>query len=225
MRVLVVEDDPVMGQVIEQGLDEAGFTVDLVPTGHAAIAAATATDFDVISLDLMLPGEDGFAVCSRLRERHIHTPVIVLTARNAVGDRVRGLEAGADDYLAKPFAFDEYVARIRALARRHLIDRSAVINLGGIRLDTAARTASVGGKPVTLTAREYSILEFFMHHPRQLLSKDQIAQHVWNYDLEDESNLLEVYVGRLRRKLTSAGVADPIETVRHSGYRFEPSRT
>lgn len=210
-----------MGPAIEQGLDEAGFTVDLVASGREALAAAAITDFDVISLDLMLPGEDGFAVCAGLRQRHIRTPVIVLTARNAVGDRIRGLEAGADDYLAKPFAFEEYVARIRALARRHLADRSAIIDLNGIRLDTAARTATAAGSPIALTSREYSILECFMHHPGQLLTKDQIAQHVWNYDLEDESNLLEVYIGRLRRKLAFAGIADPIATVRHSGYRFE----
>ena len=221
MRVLVVEDDPVMGRVLDQGLHEAGFTVDLVETAADGIAAALTTPFDVISLDVMLPGQDGFSVCRTLRQRKIDAPVIVLTARDAVDDRVRGLEAGADDYLVKPFAFAEYVARIRALARRHLSKRNALIELGGICLDTSARTATANGRPIPLTTTELEILECFMHHPGQMLDKAQLAEHVWNYDLEDESNLVEVYVGRLRRKLADAGVKPRITTVRHAGYRFE----
>lgn len=221
MRILVVEDDSVMGRTLEQGLDEAGFSVDLVATGAEGIAAALTTPYDAISLDLMLPGEDGFSVCRTLRSRKVDTPVIVLTARDAVNDRVRGLESGADDYLVKPFAFAEYVARIRALVRRHLAQRSAIIDIGGIRLDTADRTVTVGGEVLALTQKEYAVIECFMHHPGQLLDKDQLAERVWNYELEGESNLLEVYVGRVRRKLAAAGVAGCISTVRNGGYRFE----
>jgi len=221
MRILIVEDDPVMGSVLQRGLEEAGFSVDLVTCGPDAVAAGLTTSFDVISLDLMLPGEDGFAVCAHLRGRGIDTPVLVLTARDAVADRVQGLESGADDYLVKPFAFAEYVARIRALARRQLAKRSAIIELAGIRLDTSGRNATVGSSALLLTAKELAILECFMHHPGQLLDKEQIAQHVWNYELDGESNLVEVYVGRLRRKLITAGIPDPISTVRHAGYRFE----
>ena len=224
MRILVVEDDPVMGRVLEQGLDEAGFSVDLVTSGEEAIAAALTTPFDAISLDLMIPGEDGFVVCNRLRRRRIETPVLMLTARDAVGDRVRGLESGADDYLVKPFAFEEYIARLRALTRRHLAERSAIMEAAGISLDTRSRTASVGGKPLPLTAKEFAILECFMHNPGRLLDQEQIAQHAWNYELDSESNLVEVYVGRLRRKLVGAGIGDPISTVRHAGYRFQPQR-
>jgi two-component system, OmpR family, response regulator len=224
MRILVVEDDPVMGRILEQGLDEAGFSVDLVTSGEEAIAAALTTPFDAISLDLMIPGENGFDVCNRLRRRRIETPVLMLTARDAVGDRVRGLESGADDYLVKPFAFEEYVARLRALTRRHLAERSAIMEVAGISLDTRGRTASVGSKPLPLTAKEFAILECFMHNPGRLLDQEQIAQHAWNYELDSESNLVEVYVGRLRRKLVGAGIADPISTVRHAGYRFQPQR-
>jgi len=224
MRILVVEDDPVMGRILEQGLDEAGFSVDLVTSGEEAIAAALTTPFDAISLDLMIPGEDGFEVCNRLRRRRIETPVLMLTARDAVGDRVRGLESGADDYLVKPFAFEEYIARLRALTRRHLAERAAIMEAAGISLDTRSRTASVGGKPLPLTAKEFAILECFMHNPGRLLDQEQIAQHAWNYELDSESNLVEVYVGRLRRKLVGAGIADPISTVRHAGYRFQPQR-
>jgi DNA-binding response OmpR family regulator len=147
--------------------------------------------------------------------------VLVLTARDAVADRVRGLESGADDYLVKPFAFDEYMARIRALVRRHLSSRSAIIELRGIRLDTSQRTVAVATTLLQLTAKEMALLELFMHHPGQLLDKEQISQNVWNYELDGESNLVEVYVSRLRRKLVAAGVLDPISTVRHVGYRFE----
>src|SRR5450759_8344 len=182
MRILVVEDDPVMGRVLEQGLDEAGFSVDLVTSGEEAIAAALTTPFDAISLDLMIPGEDGFEVCNRLRRRRIETPVLMLTARDAVGDRVRGLESGADDYLVKPLAFEEYIARLRALTRRHLAGRSAIMEAAGISLDTRRRTASVGGTPLPLTAKEFAILECFMHNPGRLLDQEQIAQHAWNYE-------------------------------------------
>jgi DNA-binding response OmpR family regulator len=173
----------------------------------------------------MLPGSlDGFTACAELRRSRVRTPVLMLTARDAVEDRVRGLESGADDYLVKPFAFVEFMARLRALTRRHLEARSAVLHTGTLSLDTSARELSVSGRPVRLTSKEYSILEYLMHHPRQALSRAQIEEHVWNYDFESESNLVDVYVGRIRRKLAGAGATDQIATLRGMGYRFDPAR-
>jgi DNA-binding response OmpR family regulator len=146
----------------------------------------------------------------------------MLTARDAVEDRVRGLESGADDYLVKPFAFVEFLARVRALARRHLVDRSSVLEAGHLRLDTAARDLQVRGRPLRMTGKELAIIEYLMHHPRQVLSRSQIEEHVWNYDFESGSNLVDVYVGRIRRKLIGAGAGDPIVTLRGIGYRFDP---
>jgi two-component system, OmpR family, response regulator len=221
VRVLVVEDDLRLGQILRQGLEEDGIGVDVVARGDDALSAALATAFDVISLDVMVPGEDGFSVCRELRRRRVRTPILMLTSRDAVRDRVRGLDSGADDYLTKPFAFEEFLARIRALARRHLPDRAAVLQAGSLQLDTRGRTASVDGKPLTLTMKELAILEYLMHNPDQLLERNQIADHVWDYSFDSESNLVEVYIARLRRKLAEAGMADCIFTVRNGGYRFE----
>lgn len=224
MRVLIVEDDAQMGRMLEKGLQEEGFGVGLVRSGGEAVAAALTDPYDVISLDLMIPELDGLHVCAELRRHSVPTPVLMLTALDDVRDRVKGLEAGADDYLAKPFAFEEYVARLRALTRRHLAARAAVLELGEIALDTRGRQASAGGRSLELTAKEFGILEYFMHNPNRYLTRHQIALHVWGYDLPPESNLVEVYVARLRRKLQSAGLADPISTQRHSGYRFNEPR-
>ena len=223
VRVLIVEDDRRLANVLRLGLVEEGFGVDLVEDGEAAVAAAVTTAFDLITLDVMLPGAgQGFEVCSQLRRRRVHTPVLMLTARDAVEDRVRGLESGADDYLVKPFAFMEFLARVRALARRHLADRSSVLEAGDLRLDTAARELRVGGRPLRMTSKELAIIEYLMHHPRQVLSRSQIEEHVWSYDFESGSNLVDVYVGRIRRKLHGAGAGDPIVTLRGMGYRFDP---
>jgi two-component system, OmpR family, response regulator len=222
MRVLVVEDDLRLASTLRRGLEEAGFSVDLAGTGDEAVAAATATRYDLIVLDVMLPGRDGFAVCTELRRTRVRTPLLMLTARDAVSDRIRGLEAGADDYLVKPFAFGELLARLRALGRRHLADRSAVIESGGIRLDTAARTVTVQDGPVELRRKELAVLEYFMHNPGRLLTRTQVEEHVWSYDFAGASNIVEAYIARIRRKLTDAGAKDPCTTVRGSGYRFEP---
>jgi DNA-binding response OmpR family regulator len=222
MRVLIVEDDARLGNVLRLGLEDEGIAADLVGDGDAALAAAVGTPFDVITLDIMLPGRDGFSVCTELRASHVRTPVLMLTARDAVEDRVRGLEAGADDYLVKPFAFIEFLARVRALARRHLEGRGAVLSAGAIQLDTAARELVVAGRPIGCARRELAILEYLMHHPRQVLSRRQIEEHVWSYDFESGSNLVDVYVGRLRRRLAEAGAADHIATLRGLGYRFDP---
>jgi two-component system OmpR family response regulator len=224
MRILVVEDDSRLAATIRKGLEEEGFSVDVVQDGAAAVEAGLATPFDAIVLDVMLPGTvDGFEVSVALRRRRVRTPVLMLTSRDAVADRVRGLDSGADDYLVKPFAFRELLARIRALTRRHLDDRSAILQSGGIRLDVGSRTAMVGDVMVPLRTKEFAILEYFMHHPGQLLSRRQIEDHIWNYDFDSASNLVEVYIGRLRKKIVATGGIDPFTTVRGSGYRFEVS--
>lgn len=226
MRVLIVEDDRQVAGSLRRGLQEEGFGVDTVEDGEEAVSAALATPFDVVVLDVMLPGRlDGFGVCAQLRARRVRTPVLMLTARDAVDDRVRGLEAGADDYLVKPFAFRELLARVRALARRQLADRSSVLRAGDLCLDTSARRASVGDRPIALTAKEFAILEYFLHHPGQLLSRTQLEEHVWSYDFASDSNLVEVYIARIRRKLTAAGMGDPIVTLRGEGYRLEPAKS
>jgi DNA-binding response OmpR family regulator len=223
MRVLIVEDDPRLANTLRLGLLEEGFGVDVVDEGEEAVTAAVATAFDVVTLDVMLPGRlDGFKVCAELRRRRVRTPVLMLTGRDAVTDRVRGLEAGADDYLVKPFAFVEFLARLRALTRRHLADRSSVLEAGSLRLDTSARELRVSGRPVRLTSKEFAILEYLMHHPRRVLSRGQIEEHVWDYDFDSASNLVDVYVGRIRRKLTGAAAGEHIVTLRGAGYRFDP---
>jgi two-component system OmpR family response regulator len=223
MRVLIVEDDPRVAGSLRRGLKEEGFGVDVVQDGDEAISAAMTTPFDVVILDIMLPGLlDGFGVCSQLRAHRVRTPVLMLTARDAIDDRVQGLEAGADDYLVKPFAFRELLARVRALARRQLADRSSVLQAGNLVLDVSARRATVGDQPIALTAKEFAILEYFLHHPGQLLSRTQLEEHVWSYDFESDSNLVEVYIARIRRKLNAAGIPDPIVTLRGEGYRLEP---
>jgi DNA-binding response OmpR family regulator len=221
MRELVVEDDRQLAAVLRRGLEEAGFGVDLARTGPEGLESARATPFDILVLDVMLPGLDGMAVCNALRRERIDTPILMLTARDTVSDRISGLDAGADDYLVKPFAFGELLARLRALGRRHLPDRRAVIDAGALSLDTAAHTLSVGGTPVELRAKEFAVLHYFMLNPGRLLTRTQVEEHVWNYDFQSDSNLVEAYVARIRRKLSQAGAPDPFVTVRGAGYRFQ----
>jgi DNA-binding response OmpR family regulator len=223
MRILVVEDDLQLAASLRRGLEEAGMAADVVPDGAEAQAAATTTAYDVILLDVMLPDRDGFQVCRRLRESRIRTPIMMLTGRDAIEDRVQGLESGADDYLTKPFALRELVARIKALSRRHVEDRSSTLSAGPISLDTAAHLVRVKGRQVDLTAKEFAIMEFFMLHPGQVLSREQVLENVWDYDFDGGRNLIEVYLGRLRRKLTEAGIGDPFVTVRGAGYRLDPA--
>jgi DNA-binding response OmpR family regulator len=221
MRVLVVEDDRRLARALMRGLREAGLRADAVGTAAEALAAVASASYDVIVLDVMLPGgHDGFSVCSELREGGMSTPVLMLTARDSVDDRVRGLEAGADDYLVKPFAFRELVARIRAVTRRHQ-PRSSVVEVGEVRLDAAAWSVTVAGQPVAMTPKEFAILELLMQNAGRLLTRSQIEEHVWDTDLHTESNLLEVYIARLRRKLAAGGATDLITTIRGAGYRLE----
>jgi DNA-binding response OmpR family regulator len=220
MRVLIVEDDRRLAASLRRSLIESRMSVDVMHDGDDGLAAATATPYDVIVLDLMLPRISGFDLTRRLRERSVDTPILILTGRDAVDDRVAGLEAGADDYLVKPFALREVVARLRALTRRHLPNRKAQLRAGTVLLDTAAHTLTVDGRAVDLTTKEFAILEYFLLNQGMLLTRSQILEHAWNYDFEGGRNLIEVYIGRLRKKLVDAGAGDPFMTVRGSGYRY-----
>lgn len=220
MRVLIVEDDVELAASLRRGLEELGLAVDTAGDEEEALAAVAVASYDVIVLDVMLPGRDGFAVVRELRSRKLRIPVLMLTGLGSVEDKVKGLESGADDYLVKPFALKELVARIRALARRHLPDRAAIVEAGPIRLDTAAHRVLVRGVEVPLTGKEFAILEFFLLQRDRVLSRESILANVWDFDLEDGRNLVEVYMGRLRRKLQGAGLADPFTTIRGVGYRF-----
>jgi DNA-binding response OmpR family regulator len=220
MRVLIVEDDRRLAASLRRSLIESRMSVDVMHDGDDGLAAATATPYDVIVLDLMLPRLNGFDVTRRLRERSVDTPILILTGRDAVDDRVAGLEAGADDYLVKPFALREVVARLRALTRRHLPNRKAQLRAGSVLLDTAAHTLTVDRRAVDLTTKEFAILEYFLLNQGMLLTRSQILEHAWNYDFEGGRNLIEVYIGRLRKKLVDAGAGDPFMTIRGSGYRY-----
>jgi DNA-binding response OmpR family regulator len=215
-----VEDDRRLAASLRRSLMESRMAVDVAHDGEDGLAAASTTAYDVIVLDLMLPRLDGLEVTRRLREHRVETPILMLTARDGVDDRVTGLEAGADDYLVKPFALREVVARLRALTRRHVPNRKSQLRAGKLLLDTAAHTLTVGGRSVDLTAKEYAILEYFLLNQGRLLTRGQILEHAWDYDFDGGRNLIEVYIGRLRKKLIDAGGSDPFLTVRGSGYRF-----
>jgi two-component system OmpR family response regulator len=216
MRVLVVEDEAKLAGLLSRGLRRQGMGTDVAADGEQAVVLATATAYDVILLDVMLPGVDGFEVCRRLRSESVWSPTLMLTARDSVEDRVRGLDSGADDYLAKPFSFDELFARIRALTRRGAPQRPTVLEAGQLRLDPAGHRVWFRGTEVSLTAREFALLETFMHHPGEVLSRFELLEHVWDGAYENRSNIIEVYVRYLRDKLDRSA----IETVRGSGYRL-----
>jgi two-component system, OmpR family, response regulator len=220
MRVLVVEDEVKMGGLLKRSLTEEGHAADVARTGDDAIWMAAAVDYDAIVLDVMLPGRDGFEVCRTLRERGVWAPVLMLTARTTVPDRVAGLDAGADDYLPKPFAFAELLARLRALARRGAPERPSVIEAGDLRLDPALRTLRRGETEISLSAKEFALLETFMRRPGEVMSRYQLLEHVWDFDYEQRSNVVDVYVRYLREKIDRPFGRDSIETVRGVGYRF-----
>ena len=221
MRVLVVEDDRRLAASLRRSLIESRMAVDVAHDGEEGLAAASSTPYDVIVLDIMLPRLDGLEVTRRLRENRVETPILMLTARDGVDDRVGGLEAGADDYLVKPFALREVVARLRALTRRHVPNRKAQLKAGKLLLDTAAHTLTVDSREIDLTSKEFAILEYFLLNQGRLLTRSQILEHAWDYDFGGGRNLIEVYIARLRKKLIDAGAGDPFITVRGSGYRYE----
>ncbi len=218
MRILVVEDDPEVAEFLVRVLRESAWAPDAVTTGEAALDALEATAYDLMVLDLGLPGMDGFAVCRALRGRGDRTPVLMLTARNAVNDRVLGLDAGADDYLAKPFAVSELRARLRALARRPSATVAPVLRVANLCLDPASHHAERGGTSITLTAREFALLEYLMRNPRRVVSRAQILEHVWDDNFDPVANAVDVLVGRVRRKIDASGEAPLLHTVRGAGY-------
>lgn len=218
--MLVVEDDPRMSEVLRRGLCEQGYAVDVADDGDEAVWLGTQGGHDVVVLDVMLPGRDGFEVCRRLRAADMWAPVLMLTARASVADRVRGLDAGADDYLVKPFSFVELTARLRALVRRGAHPRPAVLLVGDLRLDPAARRAWRSGTELVLTAKEFTVLELFMRHPGETLTRTRILEHAWDFAYEATSNVVDQYVGLLRRKIDRPFGRTDLETVRGAGYRL-----
>jgi two-component system, OmpR family, response regulator len=221
MRILVVEDELKMASLLRRGLQEEGHAVDVARTGDDALWMAQAAEYDAIVLDLMLPGVDGLEVCRRIRENDVWAPVLMLTARDAVDDRVAGLDAGADDYLPKPFSFAELLARLRALARRGVAsERPPVLEVGDLRLDPATRQAWRGEAEIPLSTKEFALLETFMRRPGQVLSRYQLLEHAWDYAYENRSNVVDVYVRYLREKIDRPFGRDSLETVRGAGYRL-----
>jgi two-component system OmpR family response regulator len=220
MRVLVCEDEELMAELLRQALVEEGHDVDLVATGERAIDTATQTAYDLVLLDVMLPGLDGFATCRRLRERGAGMPVLMLTARDDVDDRVRGLDSGADDYLGKPFSLAELLARVRALLRRGPADFGGRVAVGDLELDLATSTAHRAGTRIDLTARELAVLELLMREHGRIVRRDQILDHAWPDGADHRSNVIEVLVGRLREKVDRPFGQASIETVRGLGYRL-----
>ena len=218
MRVLVVEDEPEVRDFLLLVLRESAWAPDAVATGERALDALGAGVYDLVILDLGLPDIDGFEVCRRMRARGDRTPVLVLTARNAVNDRVRGLDAGADDYLAKPFAVNELRARLRALARRPVLAHDPVLRLDDLELEVASRRASRAGLPIVLTAREYALLEYLLRNARRVVNRAQIIAHVWDDNFDPVANAVDVLIGRLRRKIDREGQPPLLHTIRGVGY-------
>ena len=220
MRVLVVEDEEKMASLLRRGLEREGYAVDVATNGVDAVWSATENDYDAIVLDVMLPPPDGFEVCRTLRAQGRWAPILLLTARDAVADRVTGLDAGADDYLPKPFSFDELSARLRALTRRVSTERPSVLEVGDLRLDPAAHTVARGEVPIELSPKEFSLLEMFMRSPGTVLTRTALLEHAWDFAYDGTSNVVDVYIGYLRGKIDRPFGRDSIETVRGVGYRL-----
>ena len=224
MRLLVVEDEQRLAAGLRKGLEAEGFAVDVVHTGTDGIWMARENPFDAIVLDIMLPGANGYDVCRTLRSEGNWTPILMLTAKDGIVDEVQGLETGADDYLSKPFSHAVLIARLRAVLRRGARPRPTVLDVGDLRLDPAARRVWLRGMETPFTAREFAVLEFFVHHPDEVLAKQDILDHVWDFDFEGDPNIVEVYVRRLRAKLQRSADRPVIETIRGAGYRLVVSR-
>ena len=220
MRVLIVEDELRMASLIRRGLVSEGLATDVAGTGEDALWMAQAHDYDAVVLDVMLPGIDGFETCRRLRGAGVWAPVLMLTARDAVEDRVSGLDSGADDYLVKPFAFAELLARLRALTRRGELERPTVLAVDDLRLDPAQHEVVRGSTRIELSAKEFALLETFMRRPGEVLSRHHLLEHAWDFAYENRSNVIDVYVRRLRRKIDVPFGRESLETVRGAGYRL-----
>jgi len=221
MRVLIVEDQRKISDYVKRGLEKQGYAVDAAYTGREALDWVAAAEFDLIVLDVMLPELDGLAVCRELRQRDVRIPILMLTARDAVDDRVLGLDAGADDYLVKPFALKELLARLRALTRRlNEAPKSPVLQIADLTLDTVTRRVRRADRPIELTAKEYAILECLLREPERVLTRATIAEHVWNYETANQSNVVDVYIRNLRRKIDDGFAVKLIHTIRNVGYRL-----
>ena len=220
MRVLVVEDEVKMAALLRRGLSEEGLNVDVADEGERALLMAGASDYDAVVLDVMLPGIDGFETCRRLRRDGVWAPVLMLTARGSLDDRIAGLDGGADDYLVKPFAFAELLARLRALVRRGTVERPPVMEAGDLRLDPGTRQVWRGEVEIDLSSKEFTLLETFMRHAGYVLSRTQLLEQAWEYDFARRSNVVEVYIRYLRRKIDVPFGVGSIETVRGAGYRL-----
>ncbi len=220
VHILVVEDEVKMAALLRRGLTEQGLATDIATSGEHAVAMACASPYDAIVLDVILPGIDGFETCRRMRGEGVWSPVLMLTARGAVEDRVAGLDGGADDYLTKPFSFAELLARLRALIRRGESERATVLEVGDLRLDPATRRAYRGDVEIELSAKEFSVLEVFMRRPGHVLSRLQILEQAWDYDFEHRSNVVEVYIRYVRQKIDRPFGVESLETVRGAGYRL-----
>jgi two-component system OmpR family response regulator len=218
VRLLLVEDDAKLSGAVSRGLRAEGYAVDVAADGEDALLQAAVYEYDGVILDLMLPVRDGLEVCRALRERGSWMPILMLTARGGVDDRIRGLDAGADDYLPKPFDFGELLARVRALVRRTPTERPARLEVGDLVVDPATHDVLVGGRPLALTAREFAVLEYLVRHPDQVVSRSALLDHVWDANYEGSTNIVDVYVGQLRRKLERPGL---IRTVRGVGFVLE----
>jgi DNA-binding response OmpR family regulator len=221
MRILIAEDHPSLGPNLKQGLERSHYAVDLVTTGDDALLLGRAVPYDLVILDIMLPGMSGFDVCKQLRDYKRSMPILFLTALGEIEDRVAGLDLGGDDYLTKPFAFREFEARVRALLRRESTTKTTILQFMDIMLDTTTHEVRRGDRLITLSSKEYALLEFLMYHPRQVLSRTMIAEHVWDVDAEHLSNVIDVYIRYLRNKLCTNGEADVIHTIRGSGYQLK----
>jgi heavy metal response regulator len=220
MRILVVEDEAGVAGFIEQGLTEAGYAVDVARNGPDGLEYALAFAYDAMLLDIMLPKMNGLEVLREMRNQRVKTPVLLLTARDGVDDRVQGLDVGADDYLVKPFAFPELLARVRALLRRPPLQVGSLICISDLEMDIAHRKVSRAGKHIELSPREFSLLELLVRHPNQVLTRTQIIEHVWNFDFYSDTNVVDVYIGYLRRKIDQDFDSPLIHTVRGVGYRL-----
>jgi two-component system copper resistance phosphate regulon response regulator CusR len=225
MRILLLEDDPQMARVVRRGLVENAYAVDAVSTGEDALYRAGLADYDAIILDVVVRPPDGFEVCRRLRAGGSMVPILMLTARDSLADRVGGLDAGADDYLVKPFQFDEFLARLRALLRRHGTFEAPVVSVGPLELDTRSHRVRLDGRPIPLTTKEYALLEFLARNAGRIVGRAEIADHVWDEGFDPFSNLIEVYVNRLRRNLERVSARKLIHTIRGAGYMLEDVRT
>ncbi len=222
MRILVVEDNHRLSSSLKMNLAHEGYSVDTAYDGQEGQDLAELTPYDLIILDVLLPAKDGFEVCRELRRRRIQTPILLLTARDSVDDRVHGLDCGADDYLVKPFAMRELLARLRALLRRKPPYQPGRLEMETLVMDPITHTVERAGQPIELTPKEFALLEYLLYHPNQVVTREMIEQHIWNYDFECESNVIDVYIRRLRRKIDDPFPTKLLTTVRGIGYRLTP---